>query len=109
MAPSICPLIQTVYGGNPRPGRESGFATAFLLGENPLYGMNGGDWGNLDGYVACSPVPLDYRVVTAWLWLGCRVFIRCVSGECRVVAAWLPHGCRMVVAWLPHGWPVYLP
>ena len=44
--------------------------------------------------------------VVAWLWLGCPVFIRCLSGECRVVVAMLWLCCGLVAAWLPHGWRV---
>ena len=109
--------VQTVYRGNPRPGRESGFATAFLLGENPLYGMNGGDWGNLGRYCrASSPVPgtrlsRGCRVVVAWLPRVYPVCIGCMWRGCRMVVAWLPHGCGLVAAWLavipmrvdPHG------
>ena len=28
-------------------------------GENPPYGMSGGDWGNTGSDAACAPVPLD--------------------------------------------------
>src|ERR1044072_9118040 len=41
-------------------------------GENPPYGMNGGDWGKMGSNAACASVPLYFKSQTPW-----AVFCRC--------------------------------
>jgi hypothetical protein len=44
--------------------------TSNRVGENPLHGMNGGDWGNMARKIACAPVPLDFMIPSLTIGAG---------------------------------------